>query len=106
MTDHDTLLEKLEQHGRILERQTVKLEQIETSLTTIAVQAKEINHINDQLKKLWDNYDKSFGPEGVIAGIKTYQASCPGEALKTSIKQLWGAIFLIVALIGAIKIWG
>jgi hypothetical protein len=71
MTDHDSLF-------AMLEKQNSKLENIEKSLTILAVQGKEISHLESSVNKLWESYDKIFGPDGVMAEIKTYQASCPG----------------------------
>lgn len=104
MTDHEALFSMLAQQGKLLEQQTDKLTNIEKALTTIAVQGTEIDHLEGQINKLWQNYDKVWGPGGTLEKMKTYQASCPAEALKRTVAQLWVAIGLVVTLIGTMKI--
>ena len=106
MTDYETLFAHLQQQAQILDRQTNKLEKIERALTEIAVQEKEIVHINKQISKLWEKYDIAFGPNGIVPGLKAYQASCPEESLRKSMTHLWTALGILAAVIGALKLLG
>lgn len=110
MTDHESLFAAIQSQQRILEKQSEQLSNIEKSLVSIAVQGKEINHLEASVNKLWDAYDKLWGPNGVMSDLKTYQSSCPAESLKKSIDQIWVTIWtcvtLIIGLIGALKVWG
>lgn len=99
MTDHDALFQELRSLNE-------RLTGIEKTLAAIAVQEEKLSSLKANVDGMWRKFDDAFGPEGTISRIKSYQASCPGKSLSESIKQLWGAIVLIVALIGAIKIWG
>lgn len=106
MTDHSILFEKLEQQEKILTKQTEELSCIKQALIDIKVQGKEIMHLNNQIDALWKKYDTAFGPEGTIARLKMQASACPKNDLRTQIKLQWGAMALIVALIGALKLWG
>lgn len=106
MTDQSILFEKLEQQGRILEKQTQELSCIKQAIIDIKVQGTEIIHLNNQLSALWKKYDDAFGPEGTIAKLNAKAAACPEKEVKKALNQQWVAIGLIVALIGALKIWG
>ena|GEM_PF-5040525 len=106
MTDHNILFEKLEQQGRILEKQTEELSCIKQAIIDIKVQGTEIIHLNSQLNALWKKYDDAFGPEGTIAKLQAKASACPKDDIKNALSMQWAAIALIVALIGALKIWG
>lgn len=106
MTDHDTLYAAIETQRKILDKQTVDIEFIKATIATIAVQEEKIITLKNQLNTLGCKYDKAFSPDGIVMQVLNYQAGCPGESLKRSIMQIWAAMGGIVALIGAIKIWG
>lgn len=99
MTDHDSLFAELRNLNE-------RLSGIEKTLSAIAVQEEKISSLRSQVDGMWRKYDTEFGPHGTITAIKMYQAACPAESFKKNIAQIWGAIGLIVALIGSIKIWG
>ncbi len=99
MTDHDSLFAELRNLNE-------RLSGIEKTLSSIAVQEEKISALRAQVDGMWLKYDTEFGPQGTITAIKMYQAACPAESFKKNIAQMWGAIGLIIALIGAIKIWG
>ena len=99
MTDHDSLFAELRNLNE-------GLSGIEKTLSAIAVQEEKISSVRSQVDGMWRKYDTEFGPQGSITAIKMYQAACPAESFKKNIAQIWGAIGLIVALIGSIKIWG
>lgn len=106
MTDHNILFEKLEQQEKILTKQTEELSYIKQALIDIKVQGKEIVHLNNQIDALWKKYDTAFGPEGTIAKLQAKASSCPKDEVRTALTRQWAAIALIVALIGALRIWG
>lgn len=99
MTDHDSLFAELRNLND-------RLSGIEKTLSAIAVQEEKISALRAQVDGIWRKYDTEFGPQGTITAIKMYQAACPADSFKRNIAQMWGAIGLIIALIGAIKIWG
>lgn len=100
------LFEKLEQQEKILTKQTEELSDIKQALIDIKVQGREITHMTGQIDALWKKYDAAFGPEGTIAKMQAHVSACPKDDLRAQIKLQWGAIALVVALIGALKIWG
>lgn len=99
MTDHDSLFAELRSLND-------RLSGIERTLSMIAVQEEKISSLKSQVDVMWRKYDAEFGPNGSVTAIKLYQAACPAESFKRNIAQVWGAIGLVIALIGAIKIWG
>jgi len=110
MTDHDALFTQMQNQGKLLEKQDEKLSRIEDAVTKIPVQEKDIIHLGAQVDALWRKYDSFLGPDGSLSAIRSHQAACPAESLRQSIVQLWTvggiAFAALVALIGAIKIWG
>ena len=98
MTDHDSLFAELRNLNE-------RLSGIEKTLSAIAVQEEKIAALRTQVDCMWRKYDAEFGPNGSVTAIKLYQAGCPAESFKKNIAQIWGAIGLIVALVGSIKIW-
>ncbi|WP_319577672.1 hypothetical protein [uncultured Desulfobacter sp.] len=106
MTDHNSIFAILKQQEKILSSQTEQLSNIEKSLVTMAVQEKEISHLNNQIDALWKKYDQAFGPEGLIARLQAYAANCPKEHVKANLARQWVAIGSIIALMAAIKLWG
>lgn len=106
MTEHDSIFTILQQQEKILTSQTDQLSNIEKSLVTMAVQGKEISHLNNQIDALWKKYDQAFGPDGLIAKLQACVASCPKDQIKISLARQWVAIGSIIALMAAIKLWG
>lgn len=106
MTDHDVLLAKLENQGKLLAKQTGELSDIKKAVNEIALLNKDVSHHAMQIDALWRKYDSAMGPDGVLSSVRMFQTACPGPDIKDQIKALWAAIGLIIALIGVIKIWG
>jgi uncharacterized coiled-coil protein SlyX len=106
MTDHDAMFQAIKSQERILEKQSEQLSSIEKSLVTIAVQEKEIVHLNNQIGGLWNKYDQAFGPGGTIQKLQDCAASCPREHVKINLARQWVAIGAIIALMAAIKLFG
>lgn len=106
MTNHDVLLAQLEHHGKLLEKLSEKLSIIDQSITAIAVHSEQITTVQNNVMALWVKYDAAFNPEGTLARLQAQASACPKEDLRTQIKALWGAVGLVIALIGTLKIWG
>ena len=106
MTDHDAILESQKYQEKILEKQSVQLENIEKSLVALAIQGKDIVHINGQIEAIWKKYDIAFGPDGTISKLQICAANCPKDELEKSISRQWVVILFILTLIGALKLWG
>lgn len=106
MTDHDAIFKILEQQANTLQKQSGQLENIEKSLVKIAVQEERITNIHSQVNALWIKFDALTAPDGPITKLQQCANSCPGNALKGSIARLWAALGMLLALIGAIKLWG
>ena len=70
MTDHDAILESQKYQEKILEKQSIQLENIEKSLVALAIQGKDIVHINGQIEAIWKKYDIAFGPNGTISKLQ------------------------------------
>ena len=97
--ENDLILQKLED-------QTERLKEIEDKVSIIVRQDERILNLQSQVGALWRKYDAAFSPEGTIARLQAQASACPKEDLRTQIKLQWGAMALIVALIGALKLWG
>ena len=106
MTDHDALFSKLMNQEKLMEKLSTQFDELRKEVIQVAVQRKEIDHLTDQVNALWRKIDGMNEPNGILSRIREYQGACPGDALKRSISALWGAVGLVIALIGAIKIWG
>jgi len=48
----------------------------------LAVQNNRLTHVEKGQDELWEKYDALAGPNGVIAELKNFQASCPRKNLK------------------------
>lgn len=106
MTDHEMFYAQLQNQEKILNKWDSRLSGIEKALTELALQGKDISYLTGQLNTLWRKYDELLAPGGALDQMKNHQSACPGDDLKRSINQVWGAIGLIGLLIGALKIWG
>ena len=106
MTDHDAILESQKYQEKILEKQSVQLENIEKSLVALAIQGKDIVHINGQIEAIWKKYDIAFGPDGTISKLQICVANCPKDELEKTLSRQWVVILFILTLIGALKLWG
>lgn len=106
--DNDTavILEKLEHQENMFNNFNHRLTGIEQAVTDLAVQKKEIDHLTQQLSVLWKKYDNLCSADGLLHTIKNYQASCPRDEIKNNLARQWGVIGMIIALIGALKLWG
>jgi len=100
------MIAAIKSQERILEKQSDQLSNIEKSLVTMAVQGKEIAHMNSQIQGLWSKYDQAFGPGGTIQKLQDCAASCPREHVASNLARQWVAIGAIMALMAAIKLFG
>lgn len=74
---------KLDSHGETLE-------DIQKTLSLLAVQNEKITFQQGQIATLWGKYDSLVDPRnGVITKILTFQASCPRGNLQSHVKWLW-----------------
>ena len=93
------ILEKLD----TIKKQTAKLEQkvdkIESTVVLIAVQSERIDNMQSQVHKLWAKHDDAFGTHGLVSKIKQFQASCPRESIKETVKNQWIAIGLLASIV-------
>jgi len=70
-----------------------KLENIQKTLNTLAVQSEQISSIQTQVSVLWKKYDILIDPkDGVIPKLQTFQAGCPKETFQGHIKWIWGVL--------------
>jgi len=76
-----------------------KLDAIGKALSDIAVQQNEIGHLQNQTRELWEKYNETHGPNGIISEIRTFQATCPREAISIEIKRQWATICLLATLV-------
>ena len=106
MTDHDAIFKILEQQANSLSKQSGQLESIEKSLVKIAVQEERLTNIQSQVNAMWVRFDSLTAPDGPITKLQQCANSCPGDALNGSINRLWTAWGMLLALIGALKLWG
>lgn len=81
---------KLDEHGRALYG-------IQDTLNRVAVQNEQIAQLQKDVSSLWQKWDALAGPEGTIAQIVRYQASCP----RGQMRFLWWVIVtILIALVG------
>ena len=99
MTDHQDIMAKLD-------KQDDRLASIEKVVVDIALQKKDIDYLTMQITVLTKRFDNLYSPEGAITKLQDCANACPREELVASVNKLWGALALIIALIGALKIWG
>jgi len=65
-----------------LDRQAKALDEIKTTLATIAVQDQRLHTLEQSNSTLWKKYDDLASPKGVVQHLKNFQASCPRSILK------------------------
>ncbi len=81
MSDED----RLTNIEKKLDNQSTALDDIKTTLATIAVQDQRLHTLEQSNNTLWKKYDDLASPEGVIQNMKTFQASCP----RATIRWVW-----------------
>lgn len=84
MTDSDAILEELRSQGK-------RLSNIEQTIQSIAVQDNKILTLQKQSHDLYMKYEDSFGPNGIIANMSKFQASCP----RNQLHRIWWAVGII-----------
>ena len=92
MSETKMILDKLQAHGK-------KLDRMESTLVQLAVQDSEIRHMQNQIVALWGKIDLTHDPDGVLTKILESQAAmlekqsqCEVHSLSTQIKWLWATI--------------
>lgn len=92
MSETKMILDKLQAHGK-------KLDRMESTLVQLAVQDSEIRHMQNQIVSLWSKIDLAYDPDGVFTRILESQAAmlekqsqCEVHSLSTQIKWLWATI--------------
>lgn len=106
MTDHDALLAQLMSQEKILEKLSGQFDELRKEVSQVAVQRKEIDHLDSQINALWRKFDALNEPNGILTRMRDHQSSCPGDSLKASNRNLWGAIGLVITLIIGLKVFG
>jgi len=96
MTDFDVILERITNLGRIQAeyqaKTDVKLDSIGSALQSIALQQKDIDHVQKDVAELWHKHDEAFGQGGTITAVREFQQSCPREHFKSKFTEDWEAI--------------
>ena len=81
---------KLDAHGSTLC-------EIKETINMMAVQNERIASIQKQLSSLWEKYDELANPnDGLLTGIKTFQASCPRKSITTQVRWLQGTFVPLI----------
>jgi len=106
MTDTDLILSKLETQEKAFNKLDRRLTGIEKAVIDMALQKKDIDYLTMQYSALTKRFDNLYAPDGAISKLQDCANDCPREELVASVNKLWGALALIIALIGALKIWG
>jgi len=93
MVENDNRLlkveEQLKRQEEIMKSQGKKLDKIQITLNTLAVQNERISTLETQCGALWKKFDALVDPSaGTITEIRQWQASCP----RNQIKLLWAVI--------------
>jgi hypothetical protein len=86
------ILEKLSNLEKQSDNLNEKVDKIETAVGLIAVQSERIDSLQTQVQTLWIKYDEVFKPDGTVSMIKQFQAGCPRDLLKDTLKQQWKVI--------------
>ena len=106
MPDTNLILSKLDSQEKAFNKMDHRLTGIEKAVIDMALQKKDIDYLIMQNTALTKRFNNLYAPEGAITKLQDCANDCPKDELNASINKLWGALFLIGALIGAIKIWG
>lgn len=69
-----------------------KLDKISLKLGKINVQEQHIVDMEAKLKLVCSSHNEAFKPDGVIANIQKFQASCPRDSNQRWIYGLWLAL--------------
>lgn len=104
--------------NRLSDKVDGRLQGIEKTLTTIAVQQTEIRQIRGELSAVWGKLNDLSKPDGTISIIKDHQAKCPRFTINerfddlekvhnesiTQIRWVFGGIGTVIAGISALFI--
>jgi len=104
MTDNDVLLLKLETQEKAFVKFDERLAGIERAVVEMALQRKDIEYLTMQDAAISKRIDNLYAPDGAITKLQECANACPKKDLTTSINTLWGAVGLLVALIGVLKL--
>lgn len=88
MADGPTLEQvsyKLDSQGELIKKQGEQLNGIQKAIQQMAVQDKEIKYLQYEQQKDRQRLDDLCSTDGVIAAMKSHQASCP----RGQIKVMW-----------------
>lgn len=105
MTDFDVILEKITNLGKAQseyqEKTDAKLDSIGSALQSIALQQKDIQHIQAEISTLWRKHDDAFGPAGTVTEVRNFQQSCPRDHFKSKFRDVWATItFMFLCMAG------
>ena len=106
MPDTNLILSKLESQEKAFNKMDSRLTGIEKAVVNMALQKKDIDYLTMQNTALTKRFDNLYASDGAITKLQDCANNCPKSELKSSLNKLWGALALIIALIGALKIWG
>jgi len=106
MQETNLILSKLESQEKAFNKMDSRLTGIEKAVVNMALQKKDIDYLTMQNTALTKRFDNLYASDGAITKLQDCANNCPKSELKSSINKLWGALFLLGSLIGAIKIWG
>jgi len=104
MVDADVLLLKLETQEKAFGKLDERLAGIERAVVEMALQRKDIEYLTMQDAAISKRIDNLYAPDGAITKLQECANACPKKDLTASINSLWGAIGLLVALIGVLKL--
>ena len=109
MTDFDVILEKITNLGHIQAeyqaKTDTKLDSIGAALQSIALQQKDIDHVQKDVEELWRKHDEAFGQNGTIATVREFQQSCPRDHFKSKFRDVWATITFIFLCMSGLAGW-
>lgn len=86
----------------ILEKLKIIERKVDKGGKLTAMQTVQIKNLSSNVNMLWSKYDKEFGSDGIVAEMKNFQASCPRDQMKYSIRGQWVAIGIFVSIIAGV----
>ena len=109
MTDFDVILERISNLGHIQAeyqaKTDIKLDSIGAALQSIALQQKDIDHVQRDVAELWHKHDEAFGQTGTITAVREFQQSCPRDHFKSKFFDVWVAIGFVFTCLAGLTGW-
>jgi len=85
--------------------QGTDIKELTKAFSSMSVHNEQLRSTQSQVTALWEKFDQSCGPDGVISKIRDHQAHCPKEELdvfKVDIVEKHNRIWSTIGLLAII----